>query len=134
MWTEVDAETEERITKYEAHVRSLEAELVQLATHRGWIRFVPLGGALAPLGLFASAWVAIGIGLGFLLLAMVAGYLNASRTWYTRDQLAAARQEIEKLRHGDPDRDPVREMRFWRRTREEIAEINRRRLRNSAAG
>jgi hypothetical protein len=123
----VDPENAERIEKYEAHLQMLEAELHQLRTHRGWIRWIPLGGVIAPIGWLVSPWVAVGIFGGFVLLAAVAAYLNASRTWYARDQLAAARRELEKLRHGDPDRDPAREMRFWRRTREDIAEEIRRR-------
>jgi hypothetical protein len=115
----MDADTQERLEKYEAHVRMLEDDLRQLATHRGWIRFIPFGVALAPIGLLFSGWIALAIAGAFVLLAAVAGYLNASRTWYARKELERTRSEVEKLRHGDPDRDPARELRFWNRRKSE---------------
>jgi hypothetical protein len=117
----MDAEIAERLEKYEAHVKMLEDDLRELQKHRGWIRFVPVGAVLAPFGLLFSPWVALGIALGFVLLAMVAAYLNASRTWYARHMLATAQRDIDLLRSGAVGRIAARELRWWRTSRAGLA-------------
>ena len=116
-WRDVDDETTERIQKYEAHAVRLRSELDDLGRHRSRIGAIPLALVLAPLGLFASLSVALAIAGAVLLLTAVASYLNASRTWYTKKELADVARELDVLRHGDPTRDTARDLRWWTTSR-----------------
>ena len=117
----MDAETAERLEKYAAHVKMLEEDLRELSRHRGWIRFVPFGVVLAPFGWLISPLVSLGIAGAFLLLAMVAAYLNASRTWYARHMLETALRDMALLRDGTAARIVERDLKWWRTSRAALA-------------
>lgn len=99
---------DERIEKYEAHIRLLESELVDLETIRRRIRWVPLGLMTAPLGLIWGFWYAVSIAAGWIVLVMVTQYLNRVRRWWTRMELEDLRRELGRIRRGVVPRRPGR--------------------------
>ena len=92
--------SQERIEKYEAHIRRLEEEQGDLETIRRRIRWVPAGLVTAPIGLIWGPWIAVGIAIGWVVLWIVTQYLNRVRRWWLVMELQDMRRELARVQQA----------------------------------
>jgi hypothetical protein len=90
---------EERIAKYEAWARELEARAARLAAHRaGYLRLFAAVFALSFVGFAWSPWIGSATSFSGALVFVFGYYTLAIRRQDYARELAEARAELEKLR------------------------------------
>ncbi|WP_394829697.1 hypothetical protein [Pendulispora albinea] len=91
---------DEEQAKYGAWIAELESRRDSLDNNRRYINVLFLLAAiLAPLGLFISKWVALGVAAFCIVSAIIGRYLIMIYRWDYKLQIERARADAEKLAH-----------------------------------
>ena len=90
---------DEEQAKYGAWIAELEARRDSLEKNQHLVNILFLFVLMAPLGLFSSKWVALGIAAFWIVMAIIGRYLIMMYQWDYRLQIERARADASKLAH-----------------------------------